>query len=624
MTDYKTIRGKKIKIFSTDLDNAESEGQIFYNSTDFNFKTSIATAAFSAGANLITSRSDFRGTFGTQSAFKGAGGFTTLPPGNTPAITNVEDYDGTGFSTATALPLATRNQAGGGTQTAGWIAGGRRFPTSPANKTAETQEWDGSSWSEGGDLGSAKYGNSGTGTATAGLSSGGYNTANLNETEEYNGTSWAEQNNLGTARYRTAAVGTQTATILFGGGTYPGSPPDVNNVEEYDGTSWTALTNLPTIRGMGHSFGTTTNAIVTGGRAAPGATNTSVSWNGSAFSSAPNLGTARFNGGDGQITTKGAGIVAGGFTPPTNALSTTEEFNITAATITAAAWSGGGNLGSSRYEMGSANQSPQTAALGFGGYEPGGSPKRSAKTEEYDGSSWTESGDLSTGRNALGGAGTQTAGLAFGGYDGSNHQNSTEEYGGSSWTAGGNMVVGKSSNSGCGTQTAGLSAGQNNGDGISSNIEEYNGSSWSEVTNMSNARRDATAFGIQTAAVVAGGEISGNAYSGVVEEYDGTSWTTGGALMIGHRKHGSAGTSTSGIVFGGQNSVPNNNSAKTQFYDGTSFITFPSLATGRQGIAGSGTSTAGLAFGKNPPGNGLTEEFTGETTAINLKTITDS
>ena len=50
----------------------------------------------------------------------------------------------------------------------------------------------------------------------------------------------------------------------------------------------------------------------------------------------------------------------------------------------------------------------------------------------------------------------------------------------------------------------------------------------------------------------------------------------------------------------------------------------PSLATGRQGIAGSGTSTAGLAFGKNPPGNGLTEEFTGETTALNLKTITDS
>ena len=245
MSDYKNIIGKPIKFLATDPDNDAAEGQIWYNSTSDVFKNVIVNTAFSSGANLITSRSDFRGTFGTQSAFKGAGGFTTLPPGNTPAITNVEDYDGTGFSTATALPLATRNQAGGGTQTAGWVAGGRRYPTSPSNTTDTTVDWDGSSWTSSGALGSAKYGNSGTGTATAGLSSGGYSTTNLNETEEYNGSSWSEQNNMGTARYRTAATGTQTATILFGGDTYPGSPQDVNNVEEYDGTSWTALTNLP-------------------------------------------------------------------------------------------------------------------------------------------------------------------------------------------------------------------------------------------------------------------------------------------------------------------------------------------------------------------------------------------
>ena len=178
MSDYKNIIGKPIKFLATDPDNDAAEGQIWYNSTSDVFKNVIVNTAFSSGANLITSRSDFRGTFGTQSAFKGAGGFTTLPPGNTPAITNVEDYDGTGFSTATALPLATRNQAGGGTQTAGWVAGGRRYPTSPSNTTDTTVDWDGSSWTSSGALGSAKYGNSGTGTATAGLSSGGYSTTN--------------------------------------------------------------------------------------------------------------------------------------------------------------------------------------------------------------------------------------------------------------------------------------------------------------------------------------------------------------------------------------------------------------------------------------------------------------
>jgi hypothetical protein len=36
-------------------------------------------------------------------------------------------------------------------------------------------------------------------------------------------------------------------------------------------------------------------------------------------------------------------------------------------------------------------------------------------TEEYDGSAWTAGGNLNTARNNLAGAGTQTAGLAFGG-----------------------------------------------------------------------------------------------------------------------------------------------------------------------------------------------------------------
>jgi hypothetical protein len=54
----------------------------------------------------------------------------------------------------------------------------------------------------------------------------------------------------------------------------------------------------------------------------------------------------------------------------------------------------------------------QTAALAFGGIIqlPTGA------TEEYDGASWTTSpGSLNTARDYLAGAGTQTAGLAFGG-----------------------------------------------------------------------------------------------------------------------------------------------------------------------------------------------------------------
>ena len=46
---------------------------------------------------------------------------------------------------------------------------------------------------------------------------------------------------------------------------------------------------------------------------------------------------------------------------------------------------------------------------------------------------WRTAGSLNTARDGLGGAGTQTAGLAFGGYTGSVSAD-TEKYDGTSWT----------------------------------------------------------------------------------------------------------------------------------------------------------------------------------------------
>jgi hypothetical protein len=46
----------------------------------------------------------------------------------------------------------------------------------------------------------------------------------------------------------------------------------------------------------------------------------------------------------------------------------------------------------------------------------------------YDGTAWTTVASLGTARYALGGAGTQTAGLAFGGYTGTANSAATEEW----------------------------------------------------------------------------------------------------------------------------------------------------------------------------------------------------
>ena len=75
---------------------------------------------------------------------------------------------------------------------------------------------------------------------------------------------------------------------------------------------------------------------------------------------------------------------------------------------TTGTWGTGGNMGTARYDMGSAGT--QTASAVFGGGEP-----ITAATEEYNGSSWTAGGNMGTARRELGGLGTQTAALAFGG-----------------------------------------------------------------------------------------------------------------------------------------------------------------------------------------------------------------
>ena len=61
-------------------------------------------------------------------------------------------------------------------------------------------------------------------------------------------------------------------------------------------------------------------------------------------------------------------------------------------------------------EHGFAQRSPNSATLHFGGPSTA-----NANTEEWDGTSWTETNNLSTGREAGGSAGTLNNALYFGG-----------------------------------------------------------------------------------------------------------------------------------------------------------------------------------------------------------------
>ena len=91
---------------------------------------------------------------------------------------------------------------------------------------------------------------------------------------------------------------------------------------------------------------------------------------------------------------------------------------------------------------------------------------------------------------------------------------------------------------------------------------------------------------------------------------------------------GAAGTSTAALSFGGNSGTTSTQNADYQLYNGITWITQPSMAIARSYIAGFGTSTSAIgAGGYGPainPDQSRTEEFTGETTAVNVKTLTQS
>ena len=111
-------------------------------------------------------------------------------------------------------------------------------------------------------------------------------------------------------------------------------------------------------------------------------------------------------------------------------------------------WASGGSLNTSR--SGSGGTGTSTSTLVFGGRDSG--PGFSAANESYDGSSFTEVGDLNTGRRSLMSAGiANTAALAIGGYrPPGSVTNINESWDGSSWTEVADMATARTT-AGAGT-----------------------------------------------------------------------------------------------------------------------------------------------------------------------------
>jgi hypothetical protein len=146
-----------------------------------------------------------------------------------------------------------------------------------------------------------------------------------------------------------------------------------------------------------------------------------------------------------------------------------------------------------------------TAALAFGGFTSGppGTVITGA-TETWNGTSWTEVNDMNTARGTCGSSGTNTAGLTFGGIDGSLAiLGNTESWNGTSWTEVNDLNTARRDLAGAGTQTAALGFGGN--PTVTAATESWNGTSWSQADEMNTARRQLAGAGTQTLALAFGG-----------------------------------------------------------------------------------------------------------------------
>jgi len=442
--------------------------------------------------------------------------------------------------------------------------------------------------------------------------------------------------------------GTQTAGIAFGGNTNP-PPASTNATEEYGGTSWTTGGNLGTARMLLSGAGSQDAAIAIGGNDGS-ETAACELYNGTSWTATASLNaTASYAAASGSTNAQALNMGGNAYKTATEEFSnfgepnsfavsgqvfyntTSKEFKYVSSS-TVGTWASGGSLPAARSSIPSCGT--QTAGLAAGGFLTGSSPPAGnvkADSYEYDGSSWTAGGTMGTAQYRGAAVGTQTAAFVASGRVYSPTvaaKPATEEYDGSSWTTGGALSTARYVAAQGGVLTAGFVAGgQSAPPNAFSNTEEYDGSSFSNGGALSAARAGVSGAGTLTSGLAMTGHTAGNptTYVTTTDEYNGTSWTSGGAVNQSGKFRGAFGASqTAATIAGGFNSSI---LTATENYDGTTWATNPnSLPTATNAInnAGLGTQAAGMIVGgNNPDATAATVEYTGADTT-NIETVTTS
>lgn len=280
---------------------------------------------------------------------------------------------------------------------------------------------------------------------------------------------------------------------------------------------------------------------------------------------------------------------------------------------TSGVWTSGNSLNTARQSCFTATVGTQTAGLAAGGYLSGPA-SRSNATEHYDGTNWTSVNNVNVTLSSRGSAGTQGAALLFGGNPTPATVTTTSEYDGTNWsTSPGSLNNARGYGPiAAGTQTAALAGGGYNPPvTFVTAVEYYDGSCWTVQPNTNPNNYAGQSGGTQGAAWFVGAGGVGNSGNTEAYNWNGTSWSASGNYNDTSRVNfAGGGPQTNAFIAGGDQDP--GFTANGELYDGTSWTTTGDLNTARTYGASGGDGSSALAAGGGLPGSSsASEEFTG-------------
>ena len=302
MATYKKDKGLNVKSYTEDPDKtypSAFEGQLYYNSSDGQFKyIGVSAGTWASGGNLNSGRNNGHIT-GDNTASMFVGG--EVPGSN--ASNLVETYNGSSWSETTEV-----NTARGGptlVNTAGidnvLLISGGEAPAGSSNPITNVESWNGSAWTETTDVNTGSLQVQGFGRSNAAIKVGGYVPAASDTVESYNGSAWTEVSEINTATVGHGAFGISTSGAIAGGNSY------TDRHEAWDGSSWTETTEINTGRSyVGAGGASSTSGMIFAGTASAGQNATTELWDGTSWTESGDIGqTAGEARGNSQSITAG-------------------------------------------------------------------------------------------------------------------------------------------------------------------------------------------------------------------------------------------------------------------------------------------------------------------------------